>query len=398
MTSSAQQFRAYNGHALFSHGFRPFFLFGTVWAAVSVAIWLPMLSGQLVLPLSYAPVDWHAHELIFGYVPAVVAGFLLTAVPNWTGRLPVVGKPLAVLFATWVAGRIAMLVSAVVGPAIVAIVDLAFLALLVAVMGREIVAGGNTRNIKVLAGVALLLVANGLFHVEAAFAIGDRHGERLGVGATVLLLMLIGGRIIPSFTRNWLARQVPGRMPVSFDRTDALIMIASAGALGSWIALPDAVITAWLSIIAMAMNVYRLSRWAGWRRIAEPLVLVLHVAFAFVPVGFGLLALSILRPDLIALTGALHGFTAGAIGMMTLAVMTRASLGHTGQPLVASWPIVAIYVGAFLAAVARIIAAFDVMRTPMLTLSVVAWIAAFAGFVIVYAPLLLRRRSGERVG
>lgn len=393
MSSSAKQIRAYTGPAVFSYGFRPFFLFGALWAALAVALWLPMLSGHLELPSTLAPVEWHVHELIYGYVPAIVAGFLLTAVPNWTGRLPVVGSRLAMLFALWASGRAAIFFSAHIGAMTAAAIDLAFLATLGVVIAREIIAGNNTRNLKVLAAVALLLTGNALFHWEAIAGVGDGHGTRLGIAATILLIMLIGGRIIPSFTHNWLARRQPGRLPIQFDRYDGAVLLTSGVALALWVALPLSPITATAAIIAGCLNIARLARWAGQRAGAEPLVLILHIAYAFVPIGFILLALGILRPDVVAQTGALHGWTTGSIGIMTLAVMTRASLGHTGRPLTATRSIQLIYLAAIVAALARIAAAFDILREPMLHLSATAWVLAFGGFTIVYAPLLLRARA-----
>ncbi len=391
MTSSAAQIRAFTGPALLSYGFRPFFLFGALWAALAVALWLPMLSGHITLPSAFGPIEWHVHELVYGYVPAIVAGFLLTAVPNWTGRLPVVGTRLAILFGIWVVGRLAVSVSLWIGAAFAAVIDLAFLAAVVAVAAREIVAGNNTRNLKVLAGVVLLLIGNALFHLEAVAGIGNGEGIRLGIGAAVLLIMLIGGRIIPSFTRNWLARLGPGHLPVPFGRFDMAVLAASGVALISWVIVPDTLVTAGLAFLAAILNTARLTRWAGERTAAEPLVLILHIAYAFIPIGFVLLALGIFQPGLVAPTGALHGWTVGAIGVMTLAVMTRASLGHTGRQLTASRPVQLIYLAAIIAALTRIAAAFDVMREPMLHLSATAWVAAFGGFVIVYAPLLMRR-------
>jgi len=393
MPTSSAQIRAYTGHALFSYGFRPFFLFGALWAAIAVALWLPMLSEHLVIPSRFSPIEWHVHELLFGYVPAIVAGFLLTAVPNWTGRLPVVGPRLLSLFLVWLAGRIVVLFSDWTGAGISAVVDLAFLCALIGVIAREIIASRNTRNLKVLVGAGLLLVGNGLFHLESATGIGDGHGTRLGIGATILLIMLIGGRIIPSFTHNWLARRGPGKLPTQFNRFDGAVMAASGLTLASWVVAPQAVATAWLALIAAGLNTARLARWAAHRTSAERLVLILHVAYAFVPVGFLLLALGILRPDIVLPSGALHAWTTGAIGVMTLAVMTRASLGHTGQPLTATRPIELIYLAAVLAALARIAAAFDILRDPMLHVSATAWVLAFGGFVIVYAPLLLQRRA-----
>lgn len=393
MTTSAEQIRTYQGPALFSYGFRPFFLFGALWSALALALWLPMLSGHLALPTALSPIDWHVHELIYGYVPAIVAGFLLTSVPNWTGRLPVVGPPLGILFAIWIAGRATITLSSVLGATVAAAVDLSFLAGLGTLIAREIVAGKNWRNLKVLAPVAVLFLGNAVFHWEAISGRSHGYGMRIGLAATLVLIMLVGGRIIPSFTRNWLARRDPGRLPIPFDKVDMMITTGSVAALFAWIVGPDAPTTAWLAIIAAVLNIWRLSRWAGERTAAEPLVLILHIAFAFVPIGFVLLALGIFAPPLVAPTGALHGWTAGAVGLMTLAVMTRASLGHTGQALTATRPIQGIYVAALVSALARILAAFYVWREPMLHLAATAWVAAYVGFVIVYWPLLMRRRA-----
>lgn len=393
MTTTAEMVRAYRGPAVLSLGFRPFFLAAAAWAAMAVALWLPMLGGRLYVPTAFSPVEWHVHELIYGYVPAVVAGFLLTAVPNWTGRFPVMGHRLLALFVVWVAGRVAVLFSDFLGSVPAAAIDLSFLAFLGAVIAREIIAGKDKRNLKVLVMVALLLTGNAVFHIEAAYGAGSGFGTRSGIAATVLLIMLIGGRIIPSFTRNWLAKREAGRLPVPFGRFDVATMVASGGALAAWVAMPDHWITAALAAVAAVLNAWRLARWAGGRTAAEPLVLILHVAFAFVPIGFALVTLGIARPDIVAPTGALHAWTAGAVGLMTLAVMTRASLGHTGRPLTATPAIQAIYMSAFAAATARILAAFDVLREPMLHVSATAWVLAFLGFVVVYAPLLLRART-----
>lgn len=392
MATTAEQMRGYTGPAILSYGFRPFFLAGAAWAAIAVAAWLPLLAGQLELPSIFGPLEWHVHELLYGFLPAVIAGFLLTAVPNWTGRLPVTGTPLLALFLTWLAGRLVVLVSEWTGPLAAAVIDVAFLAGLAAVVAREIIAGNNMRNLRVLLAVGLLLVGNVAFHAESGLGIGDGHGTRIGLSAAVLLIMLIGGRIIPSFTRNWLVRQAPGRLPAPFARFDIGVMAASGAALASWVVLPDHMLTVVLALIAGVVNIVRVARWAGERTAAEPLVLVLHVAYAFVPLGFLLLALGISAPDVLAPSGALHSWTAGAVGLMTLAVMTRASLGHTGRPLTATRPIQMIYLAVLVAALARIIAAFDIAREPMLHLSATAWVLGFAGFVVVYAPLLARSR------
>ncbi|MCC6888840.1 MAG: NnrS family protein [Hyphomicrobiales bacterium] len=392
MTVGAELNRGRAVPALLSYGFRPFFLFAALWAALAMALWLPMLSGHLALPSALAPIEWHVHELVYGYVPAVIAGFLLTAVPNWTGRRPIAGGMLLLLVLIWAAGRLAILTSGVIGAVVAAIVDLLFIPVLGIVVAREIVAGNNRRNLRVLALAALLMLGNLLFHLESIAGLGRGYGIRLGIAAIILLISLIGGRIIPSFTHNWLARRGASRLPSPFDRFDAIVMAITALTLLSWVVLPEATTTAALALLAGLLNAARLVRWAGAGTAAEPLVLILHVAFAFVPVGFLLLALGIVAPAVVTATGAVHGWTAGAIGLMTLAVMTRASLGHTGQPLTATVPVQLIYLAAIIAALARIVAAFGVLREPMLHLSATAWILAFAGFAAVYAPLLLRAR------
>lgn len=394
MPTTAERVRTYGGPAILSYGFRPFFLFGAVWAALVVAIWLPMLGGALILPTAFSPLEWHVHELIYGYVPAIVAGFLLTAVPNWTGRLPVTGTPLLLLVLLWVAGRLAIFLSAQIGAAVAAVIDLLFLAALGAVIAREIFAGRNLHNLKVLALVGLLLTGNAVFHAESLLPHGGSgFGIRIGIGAAVLLITLIGGRIVPSFTRNWLARSRPGRLPAPFGRVDTAAIGFGALAIAAWIAAPHAVTTAALAAAAAVLHAVRLARWAGHRTANEPLVLVLHVAYAFVPIGFLLLAMAIATPTLVVSTGALHGWTVGAIGTMTLAVMTRASLGHTGQALTASAAIQFIYLAVVAAAAARVLSAFDIWRDPLLMISATAWVMAFGGFAVTFGPLLAKPRT-----
>jgi uncharacterized protein involved in response to NO len=245
----------------------------------------------------------------------------------------------------------------------------------------------------VLALIGLLFLGNAVFHLESMRTSGSHgYGIRIGIGTAVLLITVIGGRIIPSFTRNWLARRPPGPMPTPFNRFDTTAIAGGAAAIALWIAAPNHDATAIFALVAALLHAIRLARWAGYRTLREPLVLVLHAGYAFVPAGFLLVALGILVPTLVSPTGALHGWTAGAVGLMTLAVMTRASLGHTGQPLTATVPIQLIYLAAAVAALARILAAFDVARAPLLQVSAVAWVAAFAGFAVVYWPLLTRSR------
>ncbi len=396
MPAALARRRDYAGPALFSYGFRPFFLGGAAWAALGVLLWLPQYFGEFALPTHLGALDWHVHEMFYGYAAAVIAGFLLTAIPNWTGRLPVCGAPLAALALIWLAGRVALLLSAKIGGLAAAVIDASFLVTLAAVAAREIVAGRNWRNLRVLVMLGLLIAGNIIFHAEVLLAGKAEYGIRIAIAAVIGLITLIGGRIVPSFTNNWLVRSRPGRLPVPFSRFDVATVAASAIALIAWIAAPAHVATGWLLIAAGILHLARLRRWAGDRTAAERLVLVLHVGYLFVPVGFLLLGASNLSSALPPSAG-IHAWTAGAVGLMTLAVMTRASLGHTGQPLTASAGTQLIYACAFVAAFARIAAVFDT-TTVWLHVAVLAWVLAFGGFVALYGPLLAGRRPAWRDG
>ncbi len=382
--------RNYDGPALFSYGFRPFFLGGALWAMLGVLLWLPQFLGEITVPTALSPLDWHIHEMLYGYAAAVIAGFLLTAIPNWTGRLPVTGLPLAALALLWLAGRVAMLVSAEIGAAPAAVIDGAFLVVLAATAAQEIVAGRNWRNLRILAGIGVLIVGNITFHWEAIHDGSAAYGTRLGIAAVIALITLVGGRIVPSFTHNWLVRENPGRLPSPFSRYDAVTVVATVLSLALWVALPHAPLVGVVLLTAGAMQTARLMRWAGDRTLRNSLVLILHIGYAFVPAGFLLLGAALLWPATWPLSAALHAWTMGAIGIMTLAVMTRASLGHTGRPLAASGGTQAIYALAGLAVLARLAAAFE-PSILLLHVAAIAWVAAFGGFVIVFGPLLVRR-------
>jgi uncharacterized protein involved in response to NO len=382
--------KPYAGPALFSYGFRPFFLFGAIYAGVAVPVWLAIFSGELQLRTAFIPRDWHVHEMLYGYVPAVMTGFLLTAIPNWTGRLPLQGTPLLALLLTWLAGRIAMALSGVIGWAPAAAIDSAFLVLVALAAAREIVAGGNWRNLKVVTLVVVLAAGNMAFHIEAHVSGVADYSIRLGLGAIIMLITLIGGRIVPSFTRNWLARENPGRLPASFDRFDVAVVVATATALLLWITLPTMTVTGWALFATALLHAARLARWAGDRTWREPLVLILHVAYGFVPLGFLLTALAAF--GLLLPAAGIHALAA-AIATMTLAVMTRASLGHTGRALQASYATLVIYAAVVVSALARICAALRPDEAVvLLAVSGTLWVVAFAGFAIAYGPILAARR------
>lgn len=400
-STTAEQMRAWTGPAILTYGFRPFFLGAAVWAALAMVLWVLMLSGHAAVPSAFDPVSWHAHEFLYGYLAAVVAGFLLTAVPNWTGRLPIVGWRLGALAALWLAGRLTVLVSAALPPVLVAAVDLAFPLVLAAVLGREIVAGRNWRNLIVLGMLGVFTVGNALFHWEAAQGIYAAQGAglRLGLGAGIMMIAVIGGRIVPSFTRNWLVKRndavLPAQPMQGFDKFTLLSLLLP---LLLWVVQPEHVVTGAALALSGGLHLVRLARWAGHRTLAEPLVAVLHAGYVFLPLGALALGTEILFPGSFGMAAAQHLWMGGAVGLMTLAVMTRATLGHTGQPLSAGAGTVAIYAALVLAVLARVAAGFwPVGATLLHAVSGLFWIAAFGGYAALYGPLLLRLPAAKRL-
>lgn len=396
---SAEQMRNWQGPALFSFGFRPFFLFGAIWVVVAMCLWLAMLMGVLDLPMRYDSGSWHAHEFLFGYMGAVLAGFLLTAVPNWTGRLPIVGWRLAGLFALWGAGRICIAFSQMLPPLVAPVVDLAFPIVFGLMILREIIAGKNWRNLLVLALLTVFTMANGLFHAEALAGdyAAQGYGQRLGLATAVMMIAVIGGRIIPSFTGNWLARvQHPVRPSPPMQGFDKAVLLSSLPILALWTLSPMSFATGYCLLAFGFLHLVRLVRWQGHHTLAEPLVVVLHAAYAFVPLGAFALGVDLITGNA-GTAGAQHLWMAGAIGSMTLAVMTRATLGHTGRDLTADKATVAIYLCVFAAAVTRFLTP---QVADLTVLSGVFWLMAFAGFAFFYGPLLLRAKpkKGARAG
>jgi len=382
------------GPLLFSAGFRPFFLAAALWAALAVPLWLVAFAGAADLPTALTPVLWHVHEMVFGYGAATVAGFLLTAIPNWTGRMPLQGRPLEGLVLLWLAGRIAVLFSGRIGPGPAAILDLAFPAVFLGVVAREIIAGRNWRNLPMLAALVSLFFGNLLVHLEAlGLAETGALGNRLGLATLLMLISFVGGRIIPSFTHNWLAKSEPkSAAPAPFDGLDRVVLAVTAVALATWVFLPDAAVSSWVELVAGIALGARLARWRGGATLREPLLWILHLGYGWLALGFLLLALNGFEP-VIPSTAALHALTVGAIGTMTLAVMTRASLGHTGRPLVAGRGTTAIYVLVETAAVLRLLAPLDAdSYLLLLSLAGAAWSGAFGLFVLCYFRALTLAR------
>lgn len=384
--------------ALFSYGFRTFFLGGALWAFLAMLIWIGLLAGE-AFPLGLVPAAWHAHEFLFGYVGAIIAGFLLTAVPNWTGRTPLQGVPLLSLFILWLVGRIAFLLAGQIGYLAAAIADSIFLVALAAFVFREVMTAENKGNIRIAVILSVLALANILFHVEIITQGQPVFTLRGTISLIVILISVIGGRVVPNFTRNWLMRRGDTRLPTPTGRFDQVVLASSVMPLAFWTFLPELPVTALFLFAVGIMHAVRLGRWSGWRTGAEPIVLILHIGYAFVPLGFVLVALSFVWPFDIPLSAALHAWTSGAMGVMTLAIMTRATRGHCGHPLTAPPTTQFIYLMVVAAALLRL--SEIIIPDAALMLRVASggtWLVAFAGFIVAYGPMLLRPRAGSAQG
>ena len=391
MATTAEAIRRHSGPPIFSFGFRPFFLFSAIWAAVAVPIWIASFTLGDGMVGATDGRAWHIHEMLFGYLGGVIAGFLLTAVPNWTGRLPVTGAGLAGLFALWVAGRAAGFAPAAFAlPA--AVVDSAFLIVFAAVVWREVLAAKNRRNLPICLMVTVLAAANIAFHLQDVLPAIGLWAERAAVAVIIGLVALIGGRVTPSFTQNWTLAQGIAAPPAAFGGLDKATLALTGIALVAWVAAPYALIPGLLMILAGLANAVRLYRWRGWLARREALLWILHAGYAWVAIGLLLLGLSAVAPAAVPFTAGIHALTAGAMGVMTLAMMTRATRGHTGRPRVADRATTLIYATILLAAVVRVCAPFHAEWSPaLLAVSAILWSLAFFGFALAYGPMLLRR-------
>jgi uncharacterized protein involved in response to NO len=384
---------------LFTYAFRPLFLLATLYAVVVVPYWAAAWLGAHSVPTQLGnPIAWHAHEMIFGFAGAAIGGFALTAVATWTTRPPVSGAPLVALSAAWLLARVLLLLPIPSLLPVAVAADLSYGTLLFALMAREVLLARNKRNYKVLLLLALLVATNALFFVGVFGDAGWIMASLLaGMWLVVWLINLVGGRIIPGFTRNWLKRQVtaeqrqPNALPPPFDRFDMLTTgllllfgaLHTAGAPAEW--------TAVLGVLTGLLLFVRLRRWQGLRTLSEPLVWVLHVAFAWIPIG--VLLLSAAELDLAPRTAGVHALTNGAIATMVVAVASRAALGHTGRPLRSHPLLTAAYGCISASAVLRVAAAFGPGARILLMASATAWTLGFVCFAWRYAPILTRPKE-----
>jgi uncharacterized protein involved in response to NO len=376
-----------------SYAFRPFFLLNGLFAMAVVAFWIMALHGVGPATLPADIVFWHGHEMLVGFAMAAIAGFILTAVATWTGRPPRQGMPLALLVFAWLAGRLAMFLSGVLPAVAVAVTDMLFPVLLVIYVAWEVFAAGNRRNYPIVLITVLLAMINLLFHLaltgEIRLSVGaDRIALYLMINLVLLLITVIGGRIIPSFSANWLRARGSTVLPVTGGLTDKLaIMLTIATGLFASV-LPVSRTTGALAIAAGLVHGYRLIRWRGYATWGEPLLFVLHAAYFWLPAGYLLLGFAIYS-RFIPVTAALHVLTMGGIAFMIMAVSTRVALAHTGRKLHAARLTVFAYWILFLAVILRLLSVFSGPRYfVLIDASAVAWILAFGIFVWVYWPVL----------
>ena len=370
---------------LFRNGFRPFFLGSSLFVALVVPVWIGLFTGNLS---ALRPLEWHAHEMVFGFFAGIMGGFLLTAMPNWTSRPPLAGRHLILLFAAWLAGRLAMaalLLGGLDSPILFAIIDETYLVLLAFYAINQVRHAPAIHNMPVVAMIVLLAVANLLFHLTSWTGWSPILGPHLGLAIAASLLTLIGGRVIPAFTRNWLAARSTTPPPVDFNRFDGLTVLVTITAMLAWIWSAEAVPTGWLLGLAALLNAIRLTRWRGWHTRAEPLLFILHLGYGWLVAALTLLALNVWWPH----PGAMHALTAGAMGVMILAIMTRATRGHTGRPLSADRTTVIIYVLVNAGALLRVAAGYLPMDYAIVAaLGGISWCAAYLLFATTYGRWL----------
>lgn len=383
-----------SGLAPFALGFRPFFLAAGVYAVLLMAQWLLVLRGSLDLGVS-SPLLWHGHEMLFGFTVAVIAGFLLTATQNWTGIRTPSGAPLAALFLLWLAGRLGFLLPDLpAGP--VALLDWAFLPVLALVLAWPIVKAKQLHNYPFPLLLLVLAAANALVHLEfLGWTAGTaRPGLYLAAYVVVIMIVVMGGRVIPSFTDNKLRTRARRWKPV-----EILTPASTVAALFASLVAPASLVTALLAGLAAVVHAVRLAGWYTNKFWSVPLLWILHLGYAWIALGFALLALS--ATGVAGSAGsALHAFTVGGIGVLTLGMMARVSLGHTGRMLepvpLMTWAFVAVNFAALVRVATPLL--FPQFHIAGMAASGLAWIAAFGLFTTIYAPLLLRPRADGKPG
>lgn len=385
----------------FAYGFRPFFLAAGWYALLALGAWL-LLYRAGAAPFGPLPAFlWHAHEMLFGFVAAAIGGFMLTAVPSWTGSRGYAGLPLVLLFGAWLAGRAAMAAAGVLPLWLVAVAELLFLPALAATLAPALFRSTNRNR-------PLLVVIFALWATDAAFVYAlagfdvpiASRAVRLALDIVLLLVTIIGGRIVPAFTAAALRQRGVTEVKVrAWPAVERLAIGSMVAVILFDLAAPAHRIAGAVALMAALAHAARMSGWQTLRTLKDPIVWVLHFAYAWLPIGLFLKAVSMLTGAAWAVHWP-HALGAGAAATMILAVMTRASLGHTGRPLVVARPIAWAY-GCLVAAVAvRVFgpAALPLGYPQVVACAGVLWIAAFLLYAWVYTPILLRPRVDGKAG
>ncbi len=384
-------------HPALAKGFRPFFLLAAIFAASILPLWLAVLAGWVSVGGYLDPTTWHAHEVLYGFAGAVIAGFLLTAVGNWTKRETAVGFPLLALALLWVAGRLAMQFAHRLPMGVAAAIDLAFFPALGVVIARPLIATANRRQFVMLVVLGMLTSANAAIHLDALGVLPYVRRQALvfGVDVVVLLCLVIAGRVFPMFTRN----ATGAEWITSYPKLDAAAILGMAV-----LALADAFAPAhrygaiWAGVVAV-LAAARAIRWGSLQSFRNPLLWILHLGYAWIVVGLALRAIAGFT-SVIAPAAALHALTVGGIGCLTLGMMARVSLGHTGRLLEAPRSVVAAFVLLAAAALTRVVLPIVAPGFYMASLVVAGslWAAAFALFLIGYGPILTSPRVDGKAG
>lgn len=394
MSSTSNPTRNPAKFALFALGFRPFFLAAGVFAIVLLGLWLAILQGKISTG-HYAPSIWHGHEMLFGFAVAVIAGFLLAAAQNWTGLRTPSGPPLVALFLLWLAGRICFLVPGL--PAgLVALVDLLFLPAAAVALAWPIIKARQLHNYPFPFMLLALAAANALVHAEAlGWTVSSASlGLHLAAYIVVTMITVMGGRVIPFFTENKLKMSARRWKTIEW-----LVPVATIAALLGALIAPVSPVTALLAAIAAAVHFTRVAGWYSRKLWSVPLLWILHLGYAWIGIGFLLLALSAAGMGA-ATSASLHAFTTGGIGVLTLGMMARVSLGHTGRPI-DSVPLMTLaFIAINVTALIRVALPFFAPAIYMagLTLAGLTWVFAFGLFTAIYAPMLLRPRIDGKAG
>jgi len=385
--------------SLFAYGFRPNFLAAGVAALLLVPLWALSFSLGIPIGTRWPPTLWHGHEMLFGFVAAAIAGFLLTAVPSWTGRRGFAGLPLAALTALWLAARLAVYVPAVPAPVLAAL-DVAFFPALALLIAPALIRASN-RNSPLLIVPAVLAACNGAFYWAAAHGNAPAADAWLKTAINVVLVLatVIGGRIVPAFTNSALAARGLGTGSRSLGALDLATIVAMVAIVLVDIPWPESRVAGVLAILASVGHAARLARWRTGKTWRDPIVWVLHVGYAWIPVGLALKGIAILKGWAFSAFW-LHALTVGALSTLILAVMTRASLGHTGRALRAGPATVAAYCLLTGAACLRVFGLAVVGGSyPAIVLgAALLWTSAFALFVGAYGPMLARPRVDAKKG